>query len=72
MAQGAQVCDCKRDWLSVRFPLEENIYLNLYLHSFFLMFRQRAALSSTAEHALLPEFIRKFRTECLNTAMCGI
>ena len=29
--------------------------------------KQSAALSSATQHAMLPEFVRKLRRECLNT-----
>ena len=38
-----------------------NIYLNLYFHFFALVSRQ------TTQHAMPPEFDRKWGTECLNT-----
>ena len=67
----------KNDWLWVRFPLEEMKYL--YFHFFALVSRQSAALSSATQHAMPPEFGRKWGTECLNTrfpsaypAVCGI
>ena len=44
-----------------------NIYLNLYFHFFALVSRQNAALSSATQHAMPPEFGRKWGTECLNT-----
>ena len=44
-----------------------NIYLNLYFHFFALMSRLSAALSSATQHAMPPEFGRKWGTECLNT-----
>ena len=44
-----------------------NIYLNLYLHFFALMSRLSAALSSATQHAMPPEFGRKWGTECLKT-----
>ena len=43
-----------------------NIYLNLYFHFFPLVSRLSAALSSATQHAMPPEFGRKWRTECLN------
>ena len=58
-----------------------NIYLNLYFHFFTLVSRQSAALSSATQHAMPPEFGRKWRTECLNIrfplslaylSVCGI
>ena len=51
-------CDCKTDWLWVRSPLEEIKYLLKFI---------LAALSSATQHAMPPEFGRKWRTECLNT-----
>ena len=56
--------DLIRDWLWVRSPLEE---LNLYFHSFPLVFRQSVALNSANQHATPPEFNRKWGTECLYT-----
>ena len=44
-----------------------NIYLNLYFHFFALVSRTGAALSSATQHAMPPEFGRKWGTECLNT-----
>ena len=46
---------------------ERNIYLNLYFHFFALVSRLSAALSSATQHAMPPEFGRKWGTECLNT-----
>ena len=54
-------CDCKTDWLGVRFPLEEMKYLPKFIT------RQSAALSSATQHAMPPEFGRKLGTKCLNT-----
>ena len=61
-------CDCKStgcgfDPHSRRW----NIYLNLYFHFFALVSRLSAALSSAPQHAMPPEFGRKWGTECLNT-----
>ena len=44
-----------------------NIYLHLYFHFFALVSRHSAALSSTSQHAMPPEFGGKWGTECLNT-----
>ena len=44
-----------------------NIYLYLYFHFFALVSRLNAALSSVTQHAMPPEFGRKWGTECLNT-----
>ena len=44
-----------------------NIYLNLYFHFFALVSRLSSALSSATQHAMPPEFGRKWGTECLNT-----
>ena len=44
-----------------------NIYLNLYFRFFALVSRLSAALSSATQHAMPPEFGRKWGTECLNT-----
>ena len=44
-----------------------NICLNLYFHFFALVSRTSAALSSATQHAMPPEFGRKWGTECLNT-----
>ena len=41
------------------------IYLNLYFHFFALMSRLIAALSSETQHAMPPEFVRKWGTEYL-------
>ena len=43
-----------------------NIYLNLYFHVFALVSRLSAMLSSATQHAMPPEFGRKWGTECLN------
>ena len=58
-------CDCKPDWLWVRSPLEEMKYLLKFI--FALVPRLSAALSSATQHAMPPEFGRKWGTECLNT-----
>ena len=62
-------CDCKTDWLWVRSPLEEMKYLlkKLYFHFIGLVSRQSTALGSATQHAMPPEFGRKWGTECLNT-----
>ena len=44
-----------------------NIYLNLYFHFFALVSRLSAALRSATQHAIPPEFGRKWGTECFNT-----
>ena len=44
-----------------------NIYLNLDFHSFFPVSRQIAALSSTTQNAMPPNFGGKWITDCLNT-----
>ena len=44
-----------------------NICLNLYFHFFALVSKLSAALSSATQHAMPPEFSRKWGTECLNT-----
>ena len=44
-----------------------NIYINLYFYLFALVSRQRAELSSDAQHATLPNFGEKWGVECLNT-----
>ena len=44
-----------------------NIYLNLYFHLLALVSRQSAALNSVTQHAMPPEFGRKWETECLIT-----
>ena len=44
-----------------------NIYLKLYFHFFALASRQSAAFSSATQHAMPPEFGRKWGTEWLNT-----
>ena len=48
-------------------PRRWNIYLNLYFHFFALVSRQSAVLSSATQHAMPPEFGRKWGTECPNT-----
>ena len=67
MAQGHKVCikptGCGFDPHSRRL----NIYLNLYFHFFALVSRQSAVLGSATQHAMPPEFSRKWQTECLNT-----
>ena len=72
-------CDCKVNWLWVRSPLEEMKYLYKFIFSFLRSGRRRVkstALSSATQHAMPPEFGRKWGTECLNTrfpaAVCGI
>ena len=47
-----------------------NIYLNLYFHFFTLVSRLSAVLSSATQHAMPPEFGRKWGTEY--PAVCGI
>ena len=51
-----------------------NIYLNLYFHFFALVSKQSAALSSATQHAMPPEFGRKWGTEVPSaySAVCGI
>ena len=44
-----------------------NIYLNLYFNFLALVSRLSAGLSSATQHAMPPEFGRKWGTECLNT-----
>ena len=44
-----------------------NIYLNLYFHFFALVSRWSAALSAVTQHAMPPDFGRKWGKECLNT-----
>ena len=44
-----------------------NIYLNLYFRFFALVSRTSAALSSATQHAMPPEFGKKWEMECLNT-----
>ena len=41
--------------------------LFLYFHFFALVSRLSAAFSSATQHAMPPEFGRKWETECLNT-----
>ena len=70
-------CNCKTDWLWVRSLLEDMKYLlkfplllfhyNLYFHFFALGSKQSGALSSAIQHAIPPEFDRKWGTESLNT-----
>ena len=49
-------------------PLEEMKYLLKFIFPFFaLVSRLSAALSSGTQHAIPPEFGRKWGTECLNT-----
>ena len=43
-------------------------YSFYYFHSFALVLRLSAALSSATQHAMPPEFGRKWGTECLNTS----
>ena len=43
-----------------------NIYLHLYFHFFALVLRQRAASSSASRHAMPPELVGKWETECPN------
>ena len=54
---GIEMCDCKRDWLWVRVPLEKMKYLFKYIFPF---------LHSGVE-AKPPEFSGKWETEYLNT-----
>ena len=54
---------CGFDPRSIRW----NIYLNLFFHFFALVSRLSAALSSATQHAMPPEFGRKWGTECLMT-----
>ena len=56
-------CDCKRDTLWVRLPLEEIKYLILILWS---GVEASTALSSATHHAMLPEFSSKCGPECHN------
>ena len=44
-----------------------NNYLNLHYHFFALVLKQSATWSSATQHAMPPEFVRKWGTECLNT-----
>ena len=44
-----------------------NIYLKLYFHFFALVPRLSAVLSSATQHAMPPEFSRKWGTKCLKT-----
>ena len=60
-------CDCETGCGSDPHSRRRNIYLNLYFHFFALVSRQSAALSSATQHAMPPEFGRKWGTECLNT-----
>ena len=46
-----------------------NIYLNLYFHFFVLVSRLSTALSTATQHAMPPEFGRKWGTECVNTKL---
>ena len=41
-------------------------------HSFALVSRQSEALNSATQQAMHPEFCRKWGTESLNSAVCGI
>ena len=43
------------------------IYLNLFVHSFALVSRKNAALSSAIQLAMSPDFGGKYETECLST-----
>ena len=57
------------------YPLEANynddvsfyFYFHIYFHFLALVSRTSAALSSATQHAMPPEFGRKWGTECLNT-----
>ena len=64
-------CDCKTDWLWVRSPLEEMKYLLKFIFPSGVDTRAKkrlsAALSSATQHAMPPEFGRKWGTECLST-----
>ena len=44
-------------------------YLNLYFHFFALVSRTSTAFSSATQHAMPPEFSRKWGTECLNATL---
>ena len=46
-----------------------NIYLNLYFNFFAQVSILSAALNSATQHAMPPEFCRKWGTECLNTRL---
>ena len=60
-------CDCKNRLVVGSVPTRGDIYLNLYFHFFALVSRLNAALSSATQHAMPPEFGRKWLTEYLNT-----
>ena len=60
-------CDCKTDWLWVRSPLEEMKYLFKFIFPFhfsiyFSLWCRGAALGSATQHAMPPEFGRKWGT----------
>ena len=58
----------KTDWLWVRSPLEDMKYLFNFIFQFLRSGVEiSAALSSATQHAMPPEFDRKWETECLNT-----
>ena len=68
------MCDCKTDWLRVPSPLEVMKYFFKLKYKFSFLrcgARQSAALISVTQHAMPPEFGRKWGTECLTTLLCA-
>ena len=62
-----QLCDCKRDWLSVLLPLEEIKYLFKCIFSFIRSdVDSKTELSFVTQHTM-PLESRKWGMECLNT-----
>ena len=55
------------DYMTLTRGDEISIYLNIYFHFFDLVSRTSAALSSATQHAMNPEFGKKWGTEFLNT-----
>ena len=62
---GAQGCDSKRGRLWIPFPLEEMKYSIFPFSSLPLLSRQSAALSSTNQHPMPPEFGGKWERSVL-------
>ena len=63
----AQGCDCTRDRLWVRSPSEE---LKKKFHFFAPVWGQSAAFSSATQHAMPPEFGRKWRAKHSSGFLC--
>ena len=59
---GAQVCDCKLDWLWVRSPLEEIKYLFKFIFSLIL-----SGVEAKRKYTKPSVFGGKWQTQCLNT-----